>query len=69
MFASIPLIIETIVSIASTAKTLFDLGKDVAPQLADIAHLVSGKKITVDQLNEMRARNDALNAEIEALKE
>lgn len=69
MFASIPLILQTVLSIAGVAKTLFDLGKDVAPQLADIKRLVSGEKITTDELAEMRTRNDALNAEIESLEE
>lgn len=69
MFASIPVIITTIMSIASTAQTLLALGRDVAPQVADLKRLISGDKVTVDELKEMRARNDALNAEIESLSE
>ena len=69
MFAALPVIIQTIIEIAGVAKTLFDLGRDVSPQLADLKKLISGDKITHAELLEMRARNDALNAEIEALKE
>ena len=69
MFASIPMIVTTIMSIASTAQTLLALSRDVAPQFADIKRLISGDKITVAELKEMRARNDALNTEIENLSE
>lgn len=69
MFASIPAIMSTVAAVASTVKVLFALGRDVAPALADLKKLVSGDKITVADLAEIRARNDALNAEIEAQTE
>lgn len=69
MFAGIAAIMPIILQVASSAVALLQLGKDVAPQIVDLKRLISGEKITESELLEIRARNDALNAEIEALKE
>ena len=69
MLASIPDIISLAGSIISGAQSLIQLGKDAAPSLLLLKDLVGGKPVTVDQLADIRARNDALNAELEGQTE
>lgn len=67
--ASIGAILSTGLAVMDVARRLYDAGKDIAPQLADLKKVFSGDKITVEELADIRARNDALNAEIEGQTE
>lgn len=69
MLASIPSIITTALSIISGLQQAQQLGKDLEPWYELLKELFGGKKITVEELAAIRAKNDALNAEIEALPE
>jgi hypothetical protein len=69
MFASLPAIIEIGLSVITGAQQAIKLGKDVAPYAELLKDLFGGKKITAEELDAIRTRNDALNAAIEALPE
>lgn len=69
MFASISSIITLGMSVITGAQQAIQLAKDAGPWLELLKDLFSGKEITVEELAALRARNDALNAEIEALPE
>lgn len=67
MIASIASILAVGAQLVSAATVLVKAGKDAAPLLTDLKRLFSGEKITEAELAEIRARSDAVNAEIEAL--
>jgi hypothetical protein len=69
MLASVPQIISLASAIISGAQTLIQLGKDAGPSLLLLKELVGGKQITVEELAVIRARSDAMNAELEGQTE
>lgn len=69
MLASIPAIIGLAANIISGAQTLIQLGKDAAPSLLLLKELLGGKQVTESELADIRARSDALNAELEGQTE
>lgn len=69
MLASAAAIFATVASIVSTGTMLLKAGKDASTSIALLKEIFSGKSVTVDQLADIRARNDALNTEIEGQTE
>lgn len=69
MLASIPEILATATSIISGANTLIQLGKDAAPSIQLLKDLLGGKQVSVEELATIRAKSDALNAELEGQTE
>lgn len=69
MLANFGSVLAAAVGIAASLKQLYDLGKDVSPQWADLKRLTSGEDITEDELAEIRSRSDAVNADIEAIED
>lgn len=69
MLASIPAIISLASTIITGAQVLIKLGQDAGPSLLLLKDLVGGKTITVEELEAIRARSDALNAQLEGQTE
>jgi hypothetical protein len=69
MRASIHDIIALGDTVFQGAKTAIKFGQDAAPNLLLLKDLFGGGAVTVEQLAAIRARNDALNAEIESQTE
>lgn len=69
MFAALPVIVQVATGIITNLPALIQAGKDVSVQIGDLRRLFSDKPITLDELAVIRARNDALNAEIESQTE
>lgn len=69
MLASIPAIIALAGTIIEGAQTLISLGKDAGPALLLLKDLVGGKHVTVDELADIRSRNDAIHAELQSQTE
>lgn len=69
MLASIPAIISLASTIISGAQALINLGKDAGPSLLLLKDLLGGKSISVEELEAVRARSDALNSQLEGQTE
>lgn len=69
MLASIPMIIGVASTIMQGVQTAIQFGKDAKPAYDLLRKLFAKEKITVEEVESIRAQNDALNAEIEGQTE